>query len=145
MKHRKEEDDLYRKFAHHREEEDRRIREEFRVRINSNRNSSFDYLRESWIELIKLYSFLILEKRTNGKRNWSNYQKDGNEREDWNEVTNSSRRKKTLRKIWPFAEIERRKVWLGKCSSTKGKNLNKGLDVFQFNSFINFNLINYKT
>lgn len=33
MKHRKEEDDLYRKFAHHREEEDRRIREEFRVRI----------------------------------------------------------------------------------------------------------------
>ncbi|XP_012167763.1 hillarin isoform X2 [Bombus vosnesenskii] len=30
MKHRKEEDDLYRKFAHHREEEDRRIREEFR-------------------------------------------------------------------------------------------------------------------
>jgi len=31
MKHRKEEDDLYRKFAHHREEEDRRIREEFRV------------------------------------------------------------------------------------------------------------------
>lgn len=32
MKHRKEEDDLYRKFAHHREEEDRRIREEFRVR-----------------------------------------------------------------------------------------------------------------
>lgn len=34
MKHRKEEDDLYRKFAHHREEEDRRIREEFRVRMN---------------------------------------------------------------------------------------------------------------
>lgn len=31
MKHRKEEDDLYRKFARHREEEDKRIREEFRV------------------------------------------------------------------------------------------------------------------
>ncbi|XP_077299802.1 peptidase hillarin [Arctopsyche grandis] len=30
MKHRQEEDDLYRRFARHREEEDRRIREEFR-------------------------------------------------------------------------------------------------------------------
>lgn len=38
MKHRKEEDDLYRKFAHHREEEDRRIREEFRV---GNRERGF--------------------------------------------------------------------------------------------------------
>ena len=36
MKHRKEEDDLYRKFAHHREEEDRRIREEFRVRVHGS-------------------------------------------------------------------------------------------------------------
>lgn len=32
MKHRIEEDDLYRRFARHREEEDRRIRDEFRVR-----------------------------------------------------------------------------------------------------------------
>ena len=31
MKHRKEEDDLYRKFARQREEEDKRMREEFRV------------------------------------------------------------------------------------------------------------------
>lgn len=31
MKHRKEEDDLYRKFASKREEEERRIRDEFRV------------------------------------------------------------------------------------------------------------------
>ncbi|CAH0394105.1 unnamed protein product [Bemisia tabaci] len=32
MKHRKEEDDLYRKFAKQREEEDKRMKEEFRVR-----------------------------------------------------------------------------------------------------------------
>lgn len=31
MKHRKEEDDLYRKFARQREEEDKRMKEEFRV------------------------------------------------------------------------------------------------------------------
>lgn len=31
MKHRKEEDDLYRKFARHREEEERRMRDEIRV------------------------------------------------------------------------------------------------------------------
>lgn len=32
MKHRKEEDDLYMKFARQREEEERRIRDEIRVR-----------------------------------------------------------------------------------------------------------------
>lgn len=31
MKHRQEEDDLYRKFSKHREEENRRIREEIQV------------------------------------------------------------------------------------------------------------------
>lgn len=31
MKHRKEEDDLYRKFARHREQEESRMKEEFRV------------------------------------------------------------------------------------------------------------------
>jgi hypothetical protein len=36
MKHRKEEDDLYRKFARQREEEDKRIREEFRVSAAPN-------------------------------------------------------------------------------------------------------------
>lgn len=51
MKHRKEEDDLYRKFAHHREEEDRRIREEFRVCNDwsgfekANKKSDTIYLR----------------------------------------------------------------------------------------------------
>lgn len=47
MKHRKEEDDLYRKFAHHREEEDRRIREEFRVRneSDSKKNNVIYYSR----------------------------------------------------------------------------------------------------
>lgn len=34
MKHRKEEDDLYRKFARAREEEDKRMKEEFRVSMN---------------------------------------------------------------------------------------------------------------
>lgn len=34
MKHRKEEDDLYRKFARQREEEDKRMKEEFRVSMN---------------------------------------------------------------------------------------------------------------
>lgn len=34
MKHRKEEDDLYRKFARQREEEERRIRDEIRVSFN---------------------------------------------------------------------------------------------------------------
>lgn len=34
MKHRQEEDDLYRKFSKHREEENRRIREEIQVRNN---------------------------------------------------------------------------------------------------------------
>lgn len=33
MKHRKEEDDLYRKFARQREEEERRIKEEIRVSV----------------------------------------------------------------------------------------------------------------
>ncbi|OAD62887.1 Kyphoscoliosis peptidase [Eufriesea mexicana] len=42
MKHRKEEDDLYRKFAHHREEEDRRIREEFRRIIE------LDHATDEW-------------------------------------------------------------------------------------------------
>lgn len=35
MKHRREEDDLYRKFAKHREEQDKRIKEEIRVRKTS--------------------------------------------------------------------------------------------------------------
>lgn len=34
MKHRKEEDDLYRKFAKQREEEERRMRDEIRVRFD---------------------------------------------------------------------------------------------------------------
>ncbi|XP_023315119.1 hillarin [Trichogramma pretiosum] len=44
MKHRKEEDDLYRKFAHHREEEDRRIREEFR----DEWEKELEQLSEKW-------------------------------------------------------------------------------------------------
>lgn len=36
MKHRKEEDDLYRKFARQREEEERRIRDEIRVSFTTN-------------------------------------------------------------------------------------------------------------
>lgn len=36
MKHRKEEDDLYRKFARQREEEDRRMRDEIRVSSHFN-------------------------------------------------------------------------------------------------------------
>lgn len=47
MKHRKEEDDLYRKFAHHREEEDRRIREEFRVRMSLSSVMAEQLNRES--------------------------------------------------------------------------------------------------
>ena len=35
MKHRKEEDDLYRKFARAREEEDKRMKVEFRVNITN--------------------------------------------------------------------------------------------------------------
>lgn len=35
MKHRQEEDDLYRKFSKHREEENRRIRDEIQVYIFS--------------------------------------------------------------------------------------------------------------
>lgn len=36
MKHRQEEDDLYRKFSKHREEENRRIREEIQVSYTIN-------------------------------------------------------------------------------------------------------------
>lgn len=36
MKHRREEDDLYRKFAKQREEQDKRIKEEIRVRSFTN-------------------------------------------------------------------------------------------------------------
>jgi hypothetical protein len=41
MKHRKEEDDLYRKFARQREEEDKRMREEFRVSAALNGADTF--------------------------------------------------------------------------------------------------------
>ena len=37
MKHRKEEDDLYRKFARQREEEESKFKEEFRVIHNNDR------------------------------------------------------------------------------------------------------------
>lgn len=36
MKHRREEDDLYRKFAKQREEQDKRIKEEIRVRMKNS-------------------------------------------------------------------------------------------------------------
>jgi hypothetical protein len=50
MKHRKEEDDLYRKFARQREEEDKRMREEFRVSAAVNRAQAADGTYWRWMK-----------------------------------------------------------------------------------------------
>lgn len=60
MKHRKEEDDLYRKFAHHREEEDRRIREEFRVRNESDSKKNNAVYSRGFVIAQLMYNFLNL-------------------------------------------------------------------------------------
>lgn len=67
MKHRKEEDDLYRKFAHHREEEDRRIREEFRV--------SKRFADQAAGSFANVFTLIV---RTSGKKSSKDYRRDGN-------------------------------------------------------------------
>lgn len=57
MKHRKEEDDLYRKFARQREEEDKRMREEFRVSAAVNRAQAADGTYWRWM---KQWSTLLM-------------------------------------------------------------------------------------
>ncbi len=48
MKHRKEEDDLYRKFARQREEEEFKFKEEFRVSVSLPRASPAKLLARNW-------------------------------------------------------------------------------------------------
>ena len=51
MKHRKEEDDLYRKFARQREQEEIKMKEEFRVRIADSINSHTDLICSPYIDM----------------------------------------------------------------------------------------------
>lgn len=59
MKHRKEEDDLYRKFARQREEEDRRMRDEIRVSYITNIFRKI-YLKN--VHIFKETFFLLLTR-----------------------------------------------------------------------------------